>query len=104
MNLTQANEEGRAEWQLEYDFLDYYGQLTKGLQTFATGFKNNTLVHDRFEGHDSKQCCQLGGNNGTGRASNGEILAGVNDDQDIYLLYALTFLKSNLVGITDLQF
>ena len=104
MNLTQANEEGRAEWQLEYDFLDYYGQLTNSLQTFATGFKNNTLVHDRFEGHDSKQCCQLGGIDGAGRASNGEILAGVNDDQDIHLLYALTFLKSNLVGITDLQF
>ena len=25
LNLTQANEEGRAEWQLEYDFLGYYG-------------------------------------------------------------------------------
>jgi len=25
LNLTQANEEGRAGWQLEYDFLDYYG-------------------------------------------------------------------------------
>ena len=104
MNLTQANEEGRAEWQLEYDFLDYYGWLTNSLKTFATGFKNKTLVHDRFEGHDSKQCCQLGGIDGAGGASNGEILAGVNDDQDIHLLYALAFLKSNLVGITDLQF
>ena len=25
LNLTQANEEGRADWQLEYDFLGYYG-------------------------------------------------------------------------------
>ena len=104
LNLTQANEEGRAEWQLEYDFLDYYGQLTTSLQTFATGFQNNTLFHHRFEGHDSKQCCQLGGIDGAGRASHGEILAGVNDDQDIHLLYALFFLKSNLVGITFLQF
>ena len=25
LNLTAANEEGRADWQLEYDFLGYYG-------------------------------------------------------------------------------
>ena len=104
LNLTQANEEGRAEWQLEYDFLDYFGWRTTSLQTFTTGFKCNTLLHHRFEGHDSKQCCQLGGIDGAGRASHGEILAGVNNP-DLLSFTHTNLPKSNLVGInTGLQF
>jgi len=35
LNLTQANEEGRADWQLEYDFLGYYGLDDMELDTVA---------------------------------------------------------------------
>jgi len=35
LNLTQANEKGEAEWQLEYDFLGYYGLENMELSSVA---------------------------------------------------------------------
>ena len=47
LNLTEANEEGRADWQLEYDFLDYYGLTSWYFPTYylrqSPGLENMEL-------------------------------------------------------------
>ena len=93
LNLTQANEEGRAEWQLEYDFLDYYGQLTNSLQTFATGFKSNTVLHPGLKDMTVSSVASLVASMEQGGPAMEKFLQ-VLTIQIFTLLHTLTFLKA----------